>query len=103
MPRGHLVSDPAHPVCYPRKVPETEGGVGRTSGLSSRHLIAEREEFLPFHRPSITDDDIVAVGEALRSGWLTHGSVCREFEHEFARHVSVGRAVCVSSCTAAMH
>ena len=44
----------------------------------------DSQEFLPFHRPSIDAEDIACVSTALRSGWLTHGPVCREFEAEFA-------------------
>jgi dTDP-4-amino-4,6-dideoxygalactose transaminase len=61
-----------------------------------------RTEFLPFHRPLIDENDIRAVGDALRSGWLTHGPLCRRFEEEFAAAVGVKHAVAVSSCTAAM-
>jgi dTDP-4-amino-4,6-dideoxygalactose transaminase len=39
----------------------------------------------------------------MRSGWLTHGPLCREFELEFARGVGAARAVSVSSGTAALH
>jgi dTDP-4-amino-4,6-dideoxygalactose transaminase len=60
-------------------------------------------EYLPFHRPSINEEDISSVSMALRSGWLTHGPVCGEFEAEFAAHVSARRAVALSSCTAALH
>lgn len=60
-------------------------------------------DFLPFHRPSVSEDDIDAVAAALRSGWLTHGPLCRQFESEFAESVGAARAVSVSSCTAAMH
>lgn len=38
------------------------------------------EEFLPFTRPSVDEDTIAAVGEVLRSGWLTSGPKVREFE-----------------------
>ena len=31
-------------------------------------------DFLPFHVPDIDDEDIEAVVEVLRSGWLTTGS-----------------------------
>ena len=64
--------------------------------------VPSRTEFLPFHRPFIDEDDIRAVGDALRSGWLTHGPVCRRFEEEFAAAVDAKHAVAVSSCTAAM-
>ena len=60
-------------------------------------------EYLPFHRPSIDEEDILSVSMALTSGWLTHGPVCREFEAEFAAHVGASRAVALSSCTAALH
>jgi dTDP-4-amino-4,6-dideoxygalactose transaminase len=58
---------------------------------------------IPFHRPSITADDLHAVRKVLESGWLTHGPVCREFETAFAGHVGAARAVSVSSGTAALH
>jgi UDP-sulfoquinovose synthase len=61
------------------------------------------QQYLAFHRPSITDDDVAAVGRALRSGWLTHGPLCQEFEAAFAGHVGAPRAVTLSSGTAALH
>jgi dTDP-4-amino-4,6-dideoxygalactose transaminase len=63
----------------------------------------EPRPYLPFHRPSIEESDVEAVARALRSGWLTHGPLCREFEAEFARRVGAERAVAVSSGTAALH
>ena len=65
--------------------------------------VMDGAQYLPFHRPSIEEEDIVSVSRALRSGWLTHGPVCREFEAEFAAHVGASRAVALSSCTAALH
>jgi UDP-sulfoquinovose synthase len=58
--------------------------------------------YLPFHRPSVTEADLAAVRQVLESGWLTHGPVCREFETAFAAHVGAGRAVSLSSGTAAL-
>jgi dTDP-4-amino-4,6-dideoxygalactose transaminase len=43
------------------------------------------------------------VRKVLRSGWLTSGAVCRQFEQEFAAYVHSGYAVAVNSCTAALH
>jgi dTDP-4-amino-4,6-dideoxygalactose transaminase len=63
----------------------------------------DSQEFLPFHRPSIDEEDIACVSTALRSGWLTHGPVCREFEADFAAYTGASRAVALSSCTAALH
>lgn len=59
--------------------------------------------FLPFHLPLIEEEDVQAVREVLRSGWLTTGPKVRQFEREFAGYVGASHAVAVSSCTAALH
>ncbi len=41
--------------------------------------------------------------QVLRSGWLSTGAKCREFERAFARAVRARYAVALSSCTAALH
>jgi dTDP-4-amino-4,6-dideoxygalactose transaminase len=38
------------------------------------------ESFLPFSRPTIDEASIVAVGEVLRSGWITSGPKVQAFE-----------------------
>lgn len=59
-------------------------------------------DFLPFTRPSIDEDAIDAVAAVLRSGWLTTGPRCREFEAELSAWTG-GRPVRVaSSATAAL-
>jgi dTDP-4-amino-4,6-dideoxygalactose transaminase len=60
-------------------------------------------QFLPFHVPVIAEDEIQAVTETLRSGWLTTGARVREFEADFARYVGCQHAVAVNSGTAALH
>jgi len=62
-----------------------------------------RTEFLPFSRPSITEEDISAVGDVLRSGWITTGPNVAEFERRFCEYVGCKRAVALSSATAGMH
>jgi UDP-4-amino-4-deoxy-L-arabinose-oxoglutarate aminotransferase len=62
-----------------------------------------RSEFLPFSRPSITEEDISAVCEVLRSGWITTGPRCAEFERLFADYVGCPEAVALYSATAGMH
>ncbi len=62
-----------------------------------------RNEFLPFSRPSITEGDIAAVGEVLRSGWITTGPKATEFEQSFREYVGCAHAVALSSATAGMH
>lgn len=61
------------------------------------------ERWIPFHTPSIGEEEIAAVGETLRSGWLTTGSRVREFEAQFARRVGAKYAVATNSGTAALH
>jgi dTDP-4-amino-4,6-dideoxygalactose transaminase len=62
-----------------------------------------RAQFLPFHVPSIGDEEIAAVVEVLKSGWLTTGAKVREFEKRFCRFVGSRHAVAVNSATAALH
>ncbi|MEG0821773.1 MAG: DegT/DnrJ/EryC1/StrS family aminotransferase, partial [Burkholderiaceae bacterium] len=58
--------------------------------------------FLPFTRPTIDEDTIAAVAAVLRSGWLTTGPQCREFEAALSARCG-GRPVrVVTSATAAL-
>src|SRR5262245_55773979 len=58
---------------------------------------------VPYFKPDITEEEIAAVVETLRSGWLTTGPCTRAFEAEFAAFVGARHAVALSSCTAALH
>jgi UDP-4-amino-4-deoxy-L-arabinose-oxoglutarate aminotransferase len=62
-----------------------------------------RKEFLPFSRPSITEAEIAAVSEVLRSGWITTGPKAAEFEQRFCDYAGCPEAVALSSATAGMH
>ena len=46
---------------------------------------------------------MAAVGEVLRSGWITTGPKTVEFEERFSERVGCGGAVALSSATAGMH
>lgn len=59
--------------------------------------------FLPFHRASIGQEEMEAVINVLRSGWLTTGQCAREFETNFAEYTGAKHAIAVNSCTAALH
>ena len=61
-----------------------------------------RSESLPFYRPAIGQDDVDAIVETLRSGWLTLGPKTHEFEEKLAAYLGAPNVVAVSSCTAAM-
>ena len=57
---------------------------------------------IPFHRPSIGDAEIAAVGAVLRSGWLTTGAITAGFERRFGDYVGAPHAVAVNSCTSGL-
>ncbi|MVN75386.1 UDP-4-amino-4,6-dideoxy-N-acetyl-beta-L-altrosamine transaminase [Hymenobacter sp. HMF4947] len=58
---------------------------------------------LPYGRQHITDADVAAVVETLRSDFLTQGPRVTEFEEKFAAYVGARHAVAVSNGTAALH
>lgn len=62
-----------------------------------------RASLLPYARQSISDEDVVAVVETLRSPWLTTGPRVRAFEAEVERFTGARHAVAFSSGTAALH
>jgi dTDP-4-amino-4,6-dideoxygalactose transaminase len=66
-------------------------------------LESRRSTFLSFQPPAIGEEEIAAVVETLRSGWLTTGPRTAELEQRVAEVVGAGHAVAVSSGTAAMH
>jgi dTDP-4-amino-4,6-dideoxygalactose transaminase len=60
--------------------------------------------FLPFALPEIDDDEINAVNECLRSGWITTGPITKQFEAEFAGYLGGDcEAISVNSATAGLH
>ncbi|MCC6224109.1 MAG: DegT/DnrJ/EryC1/StrS family aminotransferase [Thermoleophilia bacterium] len=62
-----------------------------------------RETFLSFQPPAVGEEEIEAVAEALRSGWLTSGPRAAELERRFAELTGARHALAVSSGTAALH
>src|SRR3981081_2394968 len=76
---------------------------------TSRELLAinggtpVRKTLLPYGRQSVSEDDIQAVVQVLRSDWLTTGPKVGEFEEAFASRVGAKYAVTFSSGTAAVH
>ena len=62
-----------------------------------------RKQFLPFHLPSIGDEEIKEVVDVLKSGWLTTGSRTMQFEKDFSDYIGCKYAIAVNSGTAALH
>jgi len=58
---------------------------------------------IPYGRQTVEDDDIAAVVEVLRGGWLTQGPAVRRFEAAVEAACDVPYAVAFSSGTAALH
>ena len=58
---------------------------------------------VPLADIDLSDDEIRAVTDVLRSKWLSMGPVTAEFERQFATMVGVKHALAVTNCTAALH
>ncbi len=58
---------------------------------------------LPLFDLRLEPQDLEAVAETLRSGWLTLGPRTAAFEEAFAAQLGARHAIALSSCTAALH
>ncbi len=58
---------------------------------------------ISYGRQNITDEDIKAVTEVLKSDYLTQGPKIAEFEEQFAKYIGAKYAVACSNGTAALH
>ncbi len=61
------------------------------------------EDFLPYNLPDISEAEIEAVVDTLRSGWLAPGPRAKAFEADFAAGVQAKHAIAVDSATAGLH
>jgi dTDP-4-amino-4,6-dideoxygalactose transaminase len=66
-------------------------------------LGARRETFLSFQPPAVGEEEIAAVAETIRSGWLTTGPRAAELEQRLAEYLEARHVLAVSSGTAALH
>lgn len=62
-----------------------------------------RKTFLPFSPPSISEEEIAAVVDTLRTDWITTGPKTREFETVFCEYIGAPSALALNSCTGALH
>ncbi|MBC8214227.1 MAG: DegT/DnrJ/EryC1/StrS family aminotransferase [Candidatus Marinimicrobia bacterium] len=58
---------------------------------------------IPFHKPHITQTEIDAVVDTLKSGWLTMGPKTIEFEKQFKSYIGCEFALNLNSATSALH
>lgn len=59
--------------------------------------------YIPYGRQDISEEDIQAVVEVLRSDWLTQGPATPEFEKVVSNYCDAKYAVAVNSATSALH
>jgi dTDP-4-amino-4,6-dideoxygalactose transaminase len=70
-----------------------------------------RTQFLPFSPPDISEAEIEAVVDTLRSDWITTGPKTKKFEADFAAYMNRNgnqsgkplAALALNSCTAGLH
>ena len=68
--------------------------------LSSR---PRRAGFLGFQPPAVGEEEVAAVAETIRSGWLTTGPKAAELERRAAELLEARHVLAVASGTAALH
>lgn len=64
---------------------------------------ANNHEFMPFAKPTLSEEAIKEVVECLRSGWLTTGPRVQKFETMLAEYFEVPSAPTLTSATAGLH
>lgn len=57
---------------------------------------------IQFSPPDITEEEIQAVSDTLRSGWITTGPKTKQFEKKIAEYCGVNKAICLNSATAGL-
>ncbi|MDA1008117.1 MAG: aminotransferase class I/II-fold pyridoxal phosphate-dependent enzyme [Planctomycetota bacterium] len=62
-----------------------------------------RQDFLPFCRPAVSEEDIAAVVAVLRSGWITSGPQVVALEDAIRARTGAPECILFTSGTAAMH
>ncbi|MCX6353627.1 MAG: DegT/DnrJ/EryC1/StrS family aminotransferase [Candidatus Aureabacteria bacterium] len=64
---------------------------------------ARRKELLPFSRPSLGNEEIEEVVHSMKSGWITTGPKCHQFEEDLRKYVGASHAIALTSATAGLH
>src|SRR4051794_19246365 len=75
----------------------------RSAPTSLRYGVGMPEWTVPLADVVVPDEDIEAVGEVYRSGWLSMGPETAELEREFVSYTASRHALAVTNGTAALH
>jgi perosamine synthetase len=62
-----------------------------------------KNDFLLFHKPFISEEEVDEIVDTVRSGWISMGPKTIRFENKFSEYIGVNKSVAVSSWTAAGH
>ena len=58
---------------------------------------------IPFHKPSLGEEEILEVVECIKSGWVSTGPRTERFQKKFADFVGAKHTLALNSGTAALH
>jgi hypothetical protein len=68
-----------------------------------RTIKTRRSTFLSFSPPNLSEDEIGAVVDTLRSDWITTGPKTKQFETEFGAFIGAEASLALNSCTGGLH
>ncbi len=60
-------------------------------------------DYIPFCPPKIGEEELEAVGEVLKSGWLSTGKKAQQFEADLKAYLRAKNVLALNSCTAGLH
>jgi len=65
--------------------------------------MSELSQMIQVFKPSLGEEELQALAEIFKTGWIGLGPKTREFEEKFAEYVGSKYAVALNSATAALH
>lgn len=89
----------SRPIGSKNKPKEVESTIISEVLTEAQEKKEQEQKFITFGKPDITQQEIDAVTNVMRSGWIGTGKITRKFEEEFAEFMGGGYAIAVSSCT----
>jgi len=77
---------------------------GASHGRGSRrsYVLSATGVTIPISRPFLGEEELAAVQEPLRDGWVVQGPRVAEFEAKFSEFTGAAHSIAVTSCTTAL-